>query len=372
MSHHDDKMTFAEASRSFTEQDVLETPIAELKYSNFPSSSHHCHMTSPRTGGGRGSMPGPLSSEHTVVEKRSTPLDEEAPFVNHWYSTRKCLAPYMAEFLGTFVLVLWGEATQAQVVASRGASDWISIAWGWGVGFMLALYVSAGISGGHINPAVTLSLAIFRKFEWRKVPGYFLSQFFGAFVGVASVYGIYYWPLHATSGGPASILVPGPASILPNASSAFFATFVGAALLMGAICALTDKGNNPLSPGLTPLLLGLTMVGLATSFGFLTGFPLNPARDLAPRILVWIAHDASGADLWFANYAFGIWIPTLATVTGALTGNFVYDVCCYEGKDSPLNANFYRAPVDHVRSADMELGRSTQSVGYGYQEKGRY
>lgn len=118
-------------------------------------------MTSPRTGGGRGSMPGPLSSEHTVVEKRSTPLDEEAPcmfsnspcvlpfgcstrcfdfiiVVNHWYSTRKCLAPYMAEFLGTFVLVLWGEATQAQVVASRGASDWISIAWGWGVGFMLA------------------------------------------------------------------------------------------------------------------------------------------------------------------------------------------------------------------------------------------
>ncbi|ORY84689.1 aquaporin-like protein [Leucosporidium creatinivorum] len=269
---------------------------------------------------------------------------------------------YFAEFLGTLVLVLWGEGTQAQVVAARKQpSDYLSVAWGWGVGFMLAIYISSGISGGHINPAVTVSLAVFRRFKWRKVPGYILAQLLGAFTAAAIIYGVYYGPLHSLKGGYAGVMTTGPADLVPSTASAFFSVFMGAALLMGSISAFTDTGNNPATPGLTPLLLGIVMVGIASSFGYQTGFVLNPARDLGPRLLVW-ATGSGGRALWLDNTAYGIWIPTVGTITGACFGNLLYDLLIYNGRDSPLNANFSRR-AKRARAQRLQYEREQEKLG---------
>lgn len=141
--------------------------------------------------------------------------------------------------------------------------------------------------------AVTFSLAVFRKFPWRRVPGYFAAQLCGAFAAACIIYGVYYGPLTALPGSFASVMTTGPADLVPSLASTFFSVFTGAALLsewrlyrtrsraeltcviaclsaVGAICAFTDTGNNPATPGLTPLLLGLIMVGIASSFGYQT------------------------------------------------------------------------------------------------------
>ncbi|SCV74255.1 BQ2448_6687 [Microbotryum intermedium] len=269
---------------------------------------------------------------------------DEEHYRNPWFKFRSRFRVYFAEFLGTLILVLWGEGTQAQVIALRNApNDYLSIAWGWGVGFMLAISVSSGISGGHINPAVTISLAVFRKFPWRRVPGYIFSQLLGAFVAAAILFGVYYGPLNtAEKGYLAAVLTTAPAGKLEGLVSIFFSVFSGAALLMGAIAAFTDTGNNPAAPGLVPLLLGLVMVGIALSFGYQTGFVLNPARDMGPRLLSW-AVGAPVQSLWVDNYHYGIWVPTVGTICGALFGNFLYDLCIYGGRDSPLNYNFFKS-----------------------------
>ncbi|KAK4701973.1 hypothetical protein P7C70_g4252, partial [Phenoliferia sp. Uapishka_3] len=241
---------------------------------------------------------------------------------------------YFAEFLGTFILVVWGEGTQAQVVAARKEpSDYLSVAWGWGVGFMLAIYVSSGISGGHINPAVTIALCLFRRFHWSKVPGYIFAQLLGGFLGGGVIFGIYYNPLHSLDNFDA-VLTTGPASLTPTVVATFFSVFIGAALLMGAIAAFTDTGNNPATPGLTPLLLGLVMVGIASSFGYQTGFVLNPARDLGPRLFLWLT-GSSRHELWIDESAYGIWTPAIGATTGAIFGIFLYDLLIYNGRELP-------------------------------------
>ncbi|KAK4055024.1 hypothetical protein OIO90_003365 [Microbotryomycetes sp. JL221] len=281
-------------------------------------------------------------------------LTEPIPYSNAWYVARERFQVYFAEFLGTLILVTWGEGTQAQVVASRRQpSDYLSIAWGWGVGFMLAVYVSSGISGGHINPAVTISLAVFRKFPWRKVPGYIFAQMLGAFVAAGIVYGNYFGSFEQAD--TAKVMTTGPAALVPNTLSTFFSVFIGAALLMGAISAFTDTGNNPSSPGLTPLLLGLIMVGIASAFGYSTGFVLNPARDMGPRLFIYAVGEAN-SGLWLDNDAYGIWVPWVGSTTGALFGNLFYDLFIYKGRDSPVNYNFSRKGRKMQKERDGLLG----------------
>ncbi|KAM0791772.1 hypothetical protein ACM66B_004035 [Microbotryomycetes sp. NB124-2] len=281
-------------------------------------------------------------------------LTEPIPYSNAWYVGREKFQVYFAEFLGTLILVTFGEGTQAQVVASRRQpSDYLSIAFGWGVGFMFAVYVSSGISGGHINPAVTVSLAVFRKFPWRKVPGYVLAQLLGAFVAAGIVYGNYFGSFEQAD--TAKVMVTGPAALVPNTLSTFFSVFVGAALLMGSISAFTDTGNNPSSPGLTPLLLGFIMIGIASAFGYSTGFVLNPARDMGPRLFVYAVGEAN-SGLWLDNDAYGIWIPTVGSITGALFGNLLYDLLIYKGRDSPINYNFSREGRKLQKEKDALLG----------------
>jgi MIP family channel proteins len=240
----------------------------------------------------------------------------------------------LAEFLGTFVLICFGAGVVAQTVLSQGAfGSWLGINVGWGLGVVMGCYVAAGVSGAHLNPAVTLALAARRGFPWRKVGPYVLAQVAGAFVASVVVYLTYHEALAAFDGGVRQVLGPqGTGSIWATYPKPFLSTFpggfidqvVGTALLVGVVFALGDARNTPPAPGLAPVVVGLLVVGLGAAFGFNSGYAINPARDLGPRVFTFVA--GWGGEVFRAgNYWF--WVPVVAPIVGALLGAWVYDVC---------------------------------------------
>lgn len=218
----------------------------------------------------------------------------------------------------------------------------MAVAFGWGIGIALGAWVSGGISGGHINPAVTISLATFRGFPWRKVPVYILSQLLGGIVGAAIVYANYHSAIDLFEGGHGVRTVPGTASLfgtyaapyLSNAS-AFFEEFIGAFLLLLVLLSVSDKRNGPPPAGLLPLVLFLTLFGLGIAFGTQTGFAVNPARDLGPRILT--AMVGYGREVFTYRHQYWIWAGVLAPILGALAATFVYDTFVFTGNESIIN-----------------------------------
>jgi MIP family channel proteins len=236
-----------------------------------------------------------------------------------------------AEFLGTFVLIVFGTGVVAEVVLSRrdlGTPLTIHLAWGLAV--MLGVYVSAGVSGGHLNPAVTLALAALRGFPWRKVPAYVLAQVAGAFAGAAVTYLTYREALAAFDGGVRQVAGP-------NASAGIFATYpqpylsvfpggfvdqvVGTALLMIGVFAIADRRNaGPATGG--PALVGALVAVIGMSFGMNAGYAINPARDFGPRLFTSLA--GWGSEVFTAGPAWW-WVPIVAPCLGAVLGGFVYD-----------------------------------------------
>ncbi|KAH3672008.1 hypothetical protein WICMUC_004515 [Wickerhamomyces mucosus] len=261
-------------------------------------------------------------------------------FVQRWrYAFREPLA----EFFGTMVLVMFGDGVVAQVKLSSGASgNYTQIAFCWATAVFLGYQCSAGISGGHLNPAVTLSAAVFRKFPWRKVPGYIFSQFFGGFIGAFLVYGVYLQAFNDYE-GPGIRTVTGD-----HASAGVFCTFpqeflstkgqvtsevVATALLQFGIFSMTDPYNAPLGSSF-PFGLFVLIYGLGSAYGYLTGYALNLARDFGPRLAA-AAIGYPSEMFSYGNYYF--WVPIVAPILGALLGAFLYDLFLYQGLDSPLN-----------------------------------
>ena len=199
-----------------------------------------------------------------------------------------------AEFAGTMIIILFGAGVVAQVVttastkAPAGAHD--SIAWAWGIGVTLGIYVAARLSGAHLNPAVTVALATFKGFEWRKVAPYCLAQLAGAFVG-GLVVRFTYSDLIASVDPQHTIATQGIFSTLPgngayqvSITNAFFDQVVGTAILVFVIFALTTASNNPPLANIGPLFVGLLVVGIGMAWGVNAGYAINPARDLGPRL----------------------------------------------------------------------------------------
>jgi MIP family channel proteins len=238
----------------------------------------------------------------------------------------------LAEFLGTFILIVFGLGVVAQTVLSRGsAGTTLSINLGWGLAVTMGCYVAAGVTGAHLNPAVTIALAIHRGFPWPKVPTYIVAQLAGAFVASAVVYATYYEALGAFDGGVRQVSgAQGTAGIWATYPQPFLSVFpggfidqvVGTALLMAVILAITDTRNSPAPAGLAPLLVGLLVVLIGAAFGFNSGYAINPARDLAPRLFTAVA--GWGGDVFRGGWW---WVPVLAPVIGALLGGWMYDVC---------------------------------------------
>ena len=237
----------------------------------------------------------------------------------------------LAEFLGTFVLIAFGVGVVAQVVLSQQeAGSYLSINLAWGLGVTMGCYVAGGVSGAHMNPAVTVALAMHRGFPWSKVAPYSLAQVAGAFVAAAVVYFTYAEAFANFDGGIRQVVGPqGTAGVFATYPRPFLSTFggfvdqvVGTALLMAVILAVTDARNAPPASGMAPLIIGLLVMAIGMSFGFNAGYAINPARDFGPRLFT--AVGGWGLEVFSASNAWW-WVPIVAPVLGATAGGWVYD-----------------------------------------------
>jgi glycerol uptake facilitator protein len=273
---------------------------------------------------------------------RNSRLRSNAFFTSIW-------GELLAEFLGTMVLILFGTGCVAITLgAGNGVfntnplfNNWMIIAWGWGLAVVLGVYVAGAVSGGHINPAVTLAFALRRKFPWWKVVPYWAAQVVGAYVGAAIVYFNYSGLLHAyetqfqivrgvtgindlSSAAVTEAKIfytfPQPFVSLP---AAFADQVLGTALLVGLIFAVVDLLNQPVQSNLAPFVIGLIVVAVGLSFGLNAGFAINPARDFGPRLLALTVGFGRLAMPGPGGY---FWVPIVGPLVGAIAGALVYDV----------------------------------------------
>ena len=238
-----------------------------------------------------------------------------------------------AEFLGTLVLIVFGSAAVAQVLLSGHKSgEYLSINLGWAFGVTMGVYVAGGVSGAHLNPAVTLALAVLRRFSWRKVAPYCLAQLAGAFVASAVVYVTYIDALDNFDGGTRQVLGPqGTAGIWATYPQPFLSPLpgglidqiVGTALLVLCIFALTDTCNRAPAANLAPLLIGSAVLAIGMTFGYNSGYAINPARDLAPRVFTFLA--GWGSEVFWAGGCWW-WVPIVGPLVGGVLGGWVYDL----------------------------------------------
>ncbi|KQV76089.1 porin [Aeromicrobium sp. Root344] len=233
-----------------------------------------------------------------------------------------------AELLGTMILILFGTGVVAQVVTGDGAAgDHDSIAWAWGIGVTLGVYVAARISGAHLNPAVTIALAAFKGFEWRKVAPYIAAQVVGAFIAALIIRATYadlidkIDPHHTYASQGIFSTSPTAGVSIP---SAFLDQVVGTAILVFVIFALTTATNNPPMANIGPVVVGLLVVALGMAFGGNAGYAINPARDFGPRLASWIT---GYGDAWWStsgSHPLYFWLPIVAPILGGLIGGALF------------------------------------------------
>jgi glycerol uptake facilitator protein len=267
-----------------------------------------------------------------------------------WQWQRSTLGELASEFLGTFVLIAFGTGVVATAVAAlnqsdRGtkglstAGDWLLICGGWGLAVAFGVWVAGGVSGAHINPAVTLAQALRRGFPWSKVPTYWAAQLAGAFAGALLVYFNYRYAIIAfehsekitrgTTDSAATFGIFGttPAGYFHSWFGPFMDQVIGTAFLVAFIFALTDPYNAPVKGNLAPLALGLVVVAIGMSFGANAGYAINPARDLGPRLVAWLEGWKSIAlpgD--YGNVNGYMWIPIVGPLVGGVIGATIYDL----------------------------------------------
>lgn len=260
----------------------------------------------------------------------------------------------LAEFLGTFVLIAFGDGVVAMAVAALpgsgrtsgpttfflGTGDWLLITWGWALAVVFGVYVAGGVSGAHLNPAVTLAFVFRRGFAWTKVVPYMISQILGAFAGAALVLGMHApamnaFDLASKATGPNghtlasfSIFATFPAPYYNgNMWGPLFDQIVGTMFLVLLIAAVIDIRNTAVQSNLGPLIVGFAVAAIGMSFGANAGYAINPARDLGPRLLAWVAGwgdlAVPGNGAWFSAY---MWVPILDPLIGGVIGVFLYDL----------------------------------------------
>jgi glycerol uptake facilitator protein len=235
------------------------------------------------------------------------------------------------EFFGTMILILFGVGVVAQVVTSVPAGnlgDHDSIAWAWGIGVILGVYVAGKLSGGHINPAVTIALAAFKGFPWRKVGPYILAQTAGAFVAALIVRFVYadlinnYDPDHTIKSQFIFSTLPGNGSGPVSVTTAFFDQITGTAILVFVVFALINIHNNPPLSNLVPVVIGLVVVGIGMAWGANAGYAINPARDFGPRLASFITgYEGAFFDQYGSPY---FWVPIVGPIVGGLIGAAIF------------------------------------------------
>ena len=236
-----------------------------------------------------------------------------------------------AEVLGTFTLIIFGVGVVAQTVLTPFSAGAQSIHWAWGIGVVMGVYVAGGISGAHLNPAVTLAVALRRGFPWGKVGPYWLAQVVGAFLA-ALVVRWNFWEafdrFDPAKGFKSQVVFntyPNNAADYANISQlgALRDQIIGTAILVMLIFAIIDGRNLAPTGNMHPFIIGLVVVGIGMAIGAAAGYAINPARDLGPRLAAWVC-GWSGAfnDQRGDFYA---WVPIIGPFIGGALGGYVYD-----------------------------------------------
>lgn len=232
------------------------------------------------------------------------------------------MSPYLAEFLGTMLLIILGDGVVANVTlkGTKGESaGLLTVVIAWGLAVTLAVYAVGRISQAHLNPAITLALFVNGDFPGDQVAGYILAQMAGAFAGAIVVW-LFYLPHWQRTESPAQklgVFCTGPAirSTPSNLISEIIATMV---LVLGILFI----GANNFAEGLNPIVVGALIVSIGLSLGGTTGFAINPARDLAPRIAHFILPiPGKGSSDW--SYS---WIPVVGPIIGGLLGSWLFKI----------------------------------------------
>jgi len=236
------------------------------------------------------------------------------------------MTPYIAEFLGTALMILLGDGVVANVslAKSKGyAGGWIVITAGWGLAVLVAVYAMASLSGAHFNPAITLGLASIGRFPWDRVAGYIVAQTAGGILGGVLVWLAYLPHWKETPDARAKLAVFCTIPAIRNSLENLMCEIIGTTVLVFGALAIPSR-HNLTQPGwdtgFGPLLIGLLIFSIGLSLGGPTGYAINPARDLGPRIshaLLPIA--GKGGSDW--SYA---WIPIVGPIVGGVLGAFGY------------------------------------------------
>jgi glycerol uptake facilitator protein len=228
--------------------------------------------------------------------------------------------------------------TTSTSTALLGSGDWLLITWGWALAVVFAIYVVGGVTGAHINPAVTFGAAIRRQLPWNKVPGYWLAQVLGCFLGAALVFLVYNNAInhydqvnHIVKGTPASLATYStfatfPAPYFHSVLGPLIDQIVGTFFLVLFVWAVTDEFNLPVGANMTPWIVGMIVMAVGISFGANAGYAINPARDFGPRIFAWIAgwgKVAFPGD--YANISGYFWVPIVGPLIGGALASLFYD-----------------------------------------------
>lgn len=231
------------------------------------------------------------------------------------------MTPFVAELTGTALLIILGDGVVANVVLNKTKGNnggLISITFGWAIAVFVAVYATAAVSGAHLNPAVTVALASIGKFDWALVPGYLLAQLLGAMLGAFLVWLVYRQHFNGTEDADTkrAVFCTGPA--IKNPIDNILSELIGTFVFILAVLFIT-KSQSSLG-ALDALPVALLVLGIGLSLGGTTGYAINPARDLGPRIMHTLLpiQNKGGSDWWYA------WIPVVGPLAGAVLAAWVY------------------------------------------------
>ena len=275
--------------------------------------------------------------EHPAVEEGIVDPDE----MRNWWARFRAKHPEpLAEFLATGVAIFMGLAGTLSVNLSANSQtkygDYETSCWAWGFSWMLGIYLGGGVSGAHMNPAISISLSIFRGFPWRQCGIYVCAQFLASLAAGGLAYGCFADAIGHVD--PELTDVSRSFFSTPQewvtATSAFFNQVVGGAVMMIAVFALGDDQNNPPGAGMHAFVLGLLVTTLKFTLGYNVGSALNPASDFGPRVVAYAAGFQKGNVFGSQWWLYGPWLGTLV---GSVLGCVIYDGCIFVGSESPIN-----------------------------------
>ncbi|NWR38188.1 AQP7 protein, partial [Tachuris rubrigastra] len=262
------------------------------------------------------------------------------------------LSTLLSLFLFTQV---FGLSSVAQVVLGKGnTGQYLSINMAFGIGVTLGIHASGGISGGHLNAAITITEWVLGNLNWKKLTAYLIGQFLGSFMAAVTVFGLYYDALYDYTNGNFTVTGPTATALIfstypaPNVSllGAFFTEFMATVMLVLGVQVIHDEKNNAALKGTQPLICGILVLGIGLGMGMNTGYAINPSRDLPPRIFTAIA--GWGTEVFTAGH-YWWWVPVTAPILGSLTGALIYK----------LFIEFHNQPDEEIENRKEQTGVET-------------